>query len=164
LNKTEEGTPQGGIMSHMLSNLAFNGLEQAIRKEFPPTKKVSGSRPKIHIIRYADDLIVTGSSKHILNKVRHIIESFLKIRGPEFKTAKTRIVTIFTGFDFLGFNISRKKYNPRFNQLTGQKTVLIIKPSDKAVKAIKTRIRSIILGKRSEIQAIIKDINPLLRE
>ena len=90
-------------------------------------------------------------------------ENFLKIRGLELKPAKTRIVTIYEGFDFLGFNIKRKPFNPRLNNSTEQKTVLIIKPSNKAVKSIKTRIRDIILNKRLEITVIIKEINPVLR-
>jgi len=163
LHTTEEGTPQGGIISPMLCNLALNGLEHAIRTEFPPRKKVSDKTPKINLIRYADDLIVTGVNKEILIKVKQIIENFLKIRGLELKPAKTRIVTIYEGFDFLGFNIKRKPFNPRLNNSTEQKTVLIIKPSNKAVKSIKTRIRDIILNKRLEITVIIKEINPVLR-
>jgi len=163
LHKTNEGTPQGGIISPMLCNIALNGLEKEIRKEFPPRKLLNGKTPKVNIIRYADDLIVTGESKDILIKVKEIIENFLKIRDLELKKAKTRIITIYEGFEFLGFNISRKKYNPRLNKLTEQKTVLVIKPSNKAVKAIKLRIREIILRKKLEIAAIIKEINPVLR-
>jgi RNA-directed DNA polymerase len=94
--------------------------------------------------------------------VQNLIEEFLKERGLELKKAKTRIVTIYKGFDFLGFNISRKTYNPRLNKLTEQKTVLIIKPSDKSVKSISNKLKQII-KKTSDIAAIIKEINPLLR-
>jgi RNA-directed DNA polymerase len=93
----------------MLCNIALNGLEKEIRKEFPPRKLLNGKTPKVNIIRYADDLIVTGENKYILIKVKEIIENFLKIRDLELKKAKTRIITIYEGFDFLGFNISRKK-------------------------------------------------------
>lgn len=167
LYKTEEGTPLlfevGGIISPLLCNLALNGLEKIIRQEFPARKKILGISPKINIIRYDDDLIVTGSSEKILIEIKKIIENFLKIRGLELKKAKTRIVKIHKGFDFLGFNIFRKQYNPRLNKLTRQKTVLIIKPSDKAVELIKVQISKIILDKKLEIAAIIKEINPLLR-
>ena len=163
LHTTEEGTPQGGIISPMLCNVALNGLESNIRKEFPPIKKIDGKTPKINIIRYADDLIVTGENKELLNKVKQMIENFLKIRDLELKPAKTRIVTIYEGFDFLGFNITRKPFNPRLNKSTKQQTVLIIKPSKKAVISIKTKIRDIIFNNKFEIITIIKEINPVLR-
>jgi len=77
LYKTEEGTPQGGIISPLLCNVALNGLEGAIRKIISPTKKLLGVIPKVNIIRYADDIIVTGASKEILILVQNLIEEFL---------------------------------------------------------------------------------------
>jgi RNA-directed DNA polymerase len=112
----------------MLCNIALNGLENAIREEFPPRKTINGKRPKVDLIRYADDLIVTGENKEFINKAKIIIDNFLKTRDLELKPDKTRIITIYEGFDFLGFNISRKPFNNRLNKNTKQTTVLIIKP------------------------------------
>lgn len=162
LFSTTEGTPQGGIISPLLCNVALNGMEELIRNAFPARKVVDGSRPKVNLYRFADDLIVTGTNEQTLIQIRQIIEEFLKIRGLELKDNKTRIVTISTGFNFLGFNISRKPFNPRLNKKTYQKTVLIIKPSDKAIESIKLKIREIIF-KNNELAVIIKEINPLLR-
>lgn len=162
LFSTTEGTPQGGIISPLLCNVALNGMEELIRKAFPARKLIDGSRSKVNLFRFADDLIVTGTNEKTLIQIRHIIAEFLKLRGLELKDSKTRIVTISTGFNFLGFNISRKPFNPRLNTKSDQKTVLIIKPSDKAVKSIKHKIREII-SKNNELAVIIKEINPLLR-
>jgi len=137
-------------------------MEGLIRNAFPARKVVDGSRPKVNLFRFADDLIVTGTNEQTLIQIRQIIEQFLTIRGLELKESKTRIVTISTGFNFLGFNISRKPFNHRLNKKTYQKTVLIIKPSDKAIESIKLKIREIIF-KNNELAAIIKEINPLLR-
>lgn len=162
LFSTTEGTPQGGIISPLLCNVSLNGMEELIRNAFPARKVVDGSRPKVNLYRFADDLIVTGTNEQTLIQIRQIIEEFLKIRGLELKDSKTRIVTTSTGFNFLGFNISRKPFNPRLNKKTYQKTVLIIKPSDKAIESIKLKIREIIF-KNNELAVIIKEINPLLR-
>lgn len=159
---TEEGTPQSGVISPTLFNIALNGLEKEIHKVFPVNKTMKDGKTKVYLIRYGHDLIVTGKDKETLYKVKEIIIEFLKIRGLELKETKTRIVTIYEGFDFLGFNISRKKYNPKLNNSTNQRTVLIIKPSDKSIKSIKQKIQ-IILRNQTEILAIIKEINPILR-
>lgn len=162
LYKTTEGTPQGGIISPLLCNIALNGLEGHVKSVFPAHKDVNGKKPKVNIYRFADDLIVTGNNEEILSEIKKSIAEFLKIRGLELKDSKTRIVSIHTGFDFLGFNITRKPYNPRLNKITQQKTVLIIKPADKAVVSIKAKLKQIFLN-YNEIIAIIREINPLLR-
>lgn len=160
--KTEEGTPQGGVISPTLCNIALNGIEASIDKVYPVNKNVKGGKTKVYVCRFADDMIITAREEAILQKVKEIVTNFLAVRGLELKEAKTRIVTIQKGFDFLGFNISRKQYNPRLNNPTNQPTVLIIKPSDKAVKSIITKIRMAIINK-PEMGALIKELNPILR-
>jgi RNA-directed DNA polymerase len=160
--KTEEGTPQGGIISPTLCNIALNGIETKIREVYPVNKTMKGGKPKVYVCRYADDMVITGSQKETLVEVKEIVKTFLAERGLEIKEAKTRIGTIYDGFDFLGFNISRKKYNPFLNKHTNQPTVLIIKPSDKAIKAIKSKIREMI-SKNPNIAKLISEINPVLR-
>ena len=160
---TTEGTPQGGIISPMLCNVALNGIEKEIRKIYPVNKTVKGGKPKVYISRFADDLIVTGKDTQTLTEAKEIIQNFLKIRGLELKEAKTKIVSIYEGFNFLGFNISRKKTNPKLNNTTKQETILIIKPADKAVKSIQTKIKQIIRKKRNSMASLIKELNPILR-
>nr|AYE93292.1 DNA polymerase [Termitomyces sp.]AYE93309.1 DNA polymerase [Termitomyces sp.] len=159
---TDEGTPQGGIISPTLCNVALNGIETVIMKQYPLRKVTDGQRPKVTVFRYADDMVITGCQKEILLQVKETVKEFLAVRGLELKEAKTRICHIQEGFDFLGFNVSRKEYNPFLNNHTTQPTVLIIKPSDKAIKSIKSKIREIITKYR-EIEKIISELNPVLR-
>lgn len=101
---TTEGTPQGGVMSPTLGNIALNGIEKLIKEKVP---KIKGISQGIHVIRYADDTIITGKSKEILIKCRTILSEFLAERGLELNNNKTLITHIRDGFDFLGFNIRR---------------------------------------------------------
>ena len=160
---TDAGTPQGGVISPTLCNIALNGVEAAIHEVYPLNKNVKGGRPKIYVCRFADDMVITGINEEILHHVKEIVQEFLAIRGLELKEAKTKIVTIQKGFDFLGFNISRKPFNPRLNNHTKQPTVLIIKPSDKSIKSLISKIKMIIGSNKPEIGILVKELNPVLR-
>jgi len=160
---TEAGTPQGGIISPTLCNIALNGVEADIRQNYPVN--IKGGRPKVYVCRYADDMVITGNKKETLLQVKEILHKFLAIRGLELKEAKTRLVTIHfhEGFDFLGFNITRKDYNPTLNKPTHQPTVLIIKPSYKAISSITSKIKTILRTNGQEIAKVVKVLNPVLR-
>ena len=120
---TEEGTPQGGVASPTLANLALDGLEKAV-------KSVGNKGDKINFVRYADDFICTAYSKEILlEKVQPVIVEFLKKRGLELSLEKTKITHIDEGFDFLGFNV--RKYSGK----------LLIKPSGSSIKKFTESIR-----------------------
>ena len=98
---TDDGTPQGGIISPVLANLVLDGLEKKLRTH-------KGKQGLINIVRYADDFIITGKSKELLEtEVKPLIEKHLKERGLELSTEKTKITHIDEGFDFLGQNIRR---------------------------------------------------------
>lgn len=157
---TTEGTPQGGIISPVLCNIALNGLESEMKKTFPLKKGISSG---IHLIRYVDDMIITGKSEELLYKAKDVVEKFLKERGLQLNEKKTRITNIKEGFDFLGFNLKRKKKkNPIFNELSDQSTVLIVKPNKKGMTKFKDSIRQIIKRNKSFI-SIIKAVNPIIR-
>lgn len=102
---TDSGTPQGGVISPTLANIALNGLENYIKKEFP---RNDANNPKIKVVRYADDVIITGRNEEILKKCQHLMEEFISHRGLQLNQTKTRITCINKGIDFLGFNIVRK--------------------------------------------------------
>jgi RNA-directed DNA polymerase len=104
--ETEEGTPQGGIISPTLCNIALNGIENLIKKANPSKK---GKSPGVHVIRYADDMIITGKTQDIAIKNKNILAEFLAERGLQLNEKKTLITHIKEGFDFLGFNIRRMK-------------------------------------------------------
>jgi len=125
---TEAGTPQGGIISPILANMALDRLEAVARCAVP------GRRAnKVHVVRYADDFIITGASKEALEKsVKPAITGFLAERGLNLSGAKTRIVHIDQGFDFLGVNI--RKYSGK----------LLIKPAPEKVRAFRRSLKVFI--------------------
>jgi RNA-directed DNA polymerase len=143
---TESGTPQGGIISPVLSNLALDGLEDAVKQA---TKKAD----KINVIRYADDFVITGNSKEILEqKVKPVVVAFLAKRGLMLSEEKTHITHIDNGVDFLGFNL--RKYNGK----------LLIKPAKKSIKTFLDNIRSLIKSHPTiKTENLIRLLNPKLR-
>ena len=86
LHANEEGTPQGGISSPVLANFALDGLDRRLRERYPLRGKGSdrGRKAGVHLVRYADDFIITGKTKELLeDEVRPLVESFLCERGLE---------------------------------------------------------------------------------
>jgi RNA-directed DNA polymerase len=126
LYPTKAGTPQGGIASPLLANMTLDGLEPSIKAAVP-----RGS--KVNVIRYADDFIVTGGSREILqHRVIPAIQEFLTARGLNLSGEKTKITRIDYGFDFLGQHL--RKYGDKY----------IPTPSKGAVKAIIAKTGRII--------------------
>ena len=96
-NLTEEGVIQGGPISPALANFTLDGLEKMLRKRFPKATRES-RRAKVNLIRWADDFIITGSSKALLEQeVKPMVEAFLRERGLELSAEKTRITHVKTG-------------------------------------------------------------------
>src|SRR5712691_11596653 len=94
LYATEDGTPQGGILSPVLANMALDGLERTLRKKYPHSGKraLKGKNKQVNLIRYADDFILTGISKEVLAaEVKPLVTAFLQGRGLELSEEKTRI-------------------------------------------------------------------------
>ena len=147
---TEAGTPQGGIISPALANMTLDGLEVMLLAKFPRGKHPS---PKMNMVRYADDFIITGDSREWLeNEIKPAVVEFLAVRGLTLSPEKTKITHIKEGFDFLGWNV--RKYNGK----------LLIKPSNTNVKAHLDKIREVIKGNKTAKQAnLIKMLNPILR-
>ena len=153
---TMQGTPQGGIISPTLANMTLDGLEATIDKALGITIRPDGCRKnthKVHFIRYADDFIVTASSKEMLDiRVKPIIEAFLAERGLQLSKEKTKITHITEGFDFLGQNI--RKYS------CGK---LLIRPSKDAIRSVKEKLKGIIVKHRgSQAAVLIRNLNPVI--
>src|SRR5215469_3883491 len=107
LHPTEEGTPQGGIISPVLANMTLDGLERRLRESYPKTT-IKGIAAKVNFVRYADDFIVTAASKELLQQqIKPLIEAFMRERGLELSEEKTCVTHIENGFDFLGQNIRK---------------------------------------------------------
>jgi RNA-directed DNA polymerase len=147
---TEAGTPQGGIISPTLANLTLDGLEQLLKEKLSPRRT---PRPKVNLIRYADDFIITGSTKELLeSEVKPLVEQFMRDRGLRLSPEKTHITPIEQGFDFLGQNL--RKFGDR----------LLIQPSKKNTHALLDKMRRIIRRSRGDSQTdLIRQLNPVLR-
>ena len=89
--ESTEGTPQGGIMSPTLCNVALNGLEETIKKANPLIKGISQG---VNVIRYADDMIITARTQEVAIKNKEILAKFLSERGLELNDKKTFITHI----------------------------------------------------------------------
>jgi len=150
---TEAGTPQGGIASPTIANIALDGLEATLIEKFGRTRSAL-ERFQVRLVRYADDFIITGSSKELLeNEVKPLVENFLAERGLQLSPTKTIITHISEGFDFLGQNV--RKYKGK----------LLIKSSAKNVKAFLGKVRETIRANHSSKQETLIDLlNPIIRD
>src|SRR5215831_16218654 len=98
---TEAGTPQGGVISPLLMNIALHGMEEAVRGTY------QAKRQKAHVVRYADDLVVLHPTEEGVRLAQEVIETWLHGIGLELKASKTKITHTQTGFEFLGFTIQQ---------------------------------------------------------
>ena len=142
LKPTETGTPQGGVCSPLLSNIGLHGLEMTVKKY----------NPKLGIVRYADDFIITAKSKEELEEITPRIKQWLIERGLELSTEKTKLVHIDEGFNFLGFNL--KHYNGKLLTIPQKEKVLAF------CKKVGGIIKSMVAVKQEDL---IKKLNPILR-
>ncbi|MEQ9549400.1 MAG: group II intron reverse transcriptase/maturase [Coleofasciculus sp. G3-WIS-01] len=183
---TSEGTPQGGVISPLLANIALHGLEERIKKEFPEMSHTmretwfhkKGTKFKTpNLIRYADDFVVLHEDKSVVQRCREIISEWLSGIGLELKPEKTRLTHTLhpelsedgkAGFDFLGHNIRQYPAGKYRSNINAQGRILgfntLITPSKKASKAHQEQVGRIIKKHRSSSQAaLIKDLNPVIR-
>ena len=151
LYPTEAGVPQGGVVSPVIMNLALNGLERHIKGAFPTFQ--GHTRTKVHVIRFADDFIVTGRSKTFLEReAQPLVEQFLADRGLTLSSEKTRVTHIEDGFDFLGVQV--RKYRGK----------LLCTPAKKNVHHFLDTIRGIVKGHKQAITGnLIMQLNPVIR-
>ncbi len=151
---TGEGTPQGGVISPCLLNVALHGLEEAagVRYQTSGThagKPVAGSPVAI---RYADDMVVLCHSQQQAAQVKARLAEWLAPRGLAFNEDKTKIVHLREGFDFLAFNIRRYQRK------------LLIKPSKAAIRRLRERLAAEMRALRGgNAMAVIATLNPVIR-
>jgi len=148
---TEQGTPQGGIISPVLANMTLDGMEKALETRFRWCKSAA-IKNQVNLVRYADDFIITGRTEEHLKEAKRIVIDFLKERGLSLSEEKTRIVTIEQGFDFLGWNI--RKYSGK----------LLIKPAKNNVHKHLQKIRNTIKEMQgNEQKDLIEKLNPIIK-
>ena len=149
---TEAGTPQGGIISPTLANMTLDGIAEMLQKRFGVTGSREAAKYKVNLIRYADDFVITGSTKEVLEETRKLMVEFLKDRGLTLSEEKTKIVRIEEGFDFLGWNV--RKYDGK----------LLIRPAKKNMQTFLRKVRGIIKeSKTAKQENLVKKLNPVIR-
>jgi RNA-directed DNA polymerase len=150
---TATGLAQGSPIAPIIMNMTLDGLEALLAKTFR-RKMVKGvtTYPRVNIVRFADDVLLTAQSKENLLIAQKLIEDFLAERGLELSKTKTRIVHIDEGFDFLGQNL--RKYKDK----------LIIKPSKKNLASFLTKVRALVkLNCQSPQDKLIVVLNPVIK-
>jgi len=171
--ETEAGTPQGGVISPLLANVALHGMEEAltVRRTLRNGRVIITDEGvkydnkgmgcgKRAVVRYADDFVVFCESKEDAEKSVSILTEWLKERGLTLSPDKTRIVHLSEGFDFLGFNV--RHYKATQTSKTGWK--LLIKPSRKSVQKIRDKLRDKWRSLRAQsVNTVISHLNPIMR-
>jgi RNA-directed DNA polymerase len=167
--ETSEGTPQGGVISPLLANIALHGMEERIKQYAETLKgKKRDNRTALSLIRYADDFVILHEDITVVQRCREIISEWLHGIGLELKPSKTRLAhTLWQyeqekpGFNFLGFTV--RQFNVgKYQSKQGFKT--IITPSKDKQKVHYDRIASIIdAHKTAPQEALIRHLNPIIR-
>jgi RNA-directed DNA polymerase len=151
---TEEGVPQGGVVSPLLLNVALHGLEAAagVRYSRVGVDAAHTVADSPVLVRYADDLVVMCHTREHAEQIKARLARWLAPRGLTFNEDKTRIVHVEDGFDFLGFNVRRYRNK------------LLIKPSKAAVTRIRQRLTAQMKALRgANASAVLRTINPIVR-
>jgi RNA-directed DNA polymerase len=168
-DETRSGTPQGGVISPLLANIALHGMETALQQAFP-TK-----RNKVQFVRYADDFVVFHATEAGVKKAKTVLETWIQDIGLELKPSKTRITHTLeayqgsAGFNFLGWTVRQvpvgKTHSGKANGYSPQlgfKT--IITPSKTAVKQHTVEVGEVIKKNRPTSQGqLIKEVNAKVR-
>lgn len=159
--QNDKGTPQGGVISPLLANVALHGMENLVKS----------IDKNAYLVRYADDFVVLHNELKIIEQCKATIQKWLEGIGLELKTSKTKIVNTLNtleekspGFDFLGFNVRQYKTskNNSGKRRKGFKT--LIKPSKNSIQKHKDRIKEVVnKGKSKPQMALIKELNPIIR-
>ncbi|MBD2481701.1 group II intron reverse transcriptase/maturase [Planktothrix sp. FACHB-1365] len=171
---THESTPQAGVISPLLANIALHGLEERV-KQYAETLKGNkrNNRQALSLIRYADDFVIIHEDLNVIKKCQEIIADWLSDMGLELKPSKTKLTHTLNeidgnvGFEFLGFHIQQHKVgNYRAASIgyskLGFKT--LITPSKAQIKTHLVKIAEIIDTHKTAPQAaLISKLNPIIR-
>ena len=152
----DSGTPQGGIVSPLLANIALHGMEKALNVKYKYNGELLGKRA---VVRYADDFVILCEHKEDAEQAKNEIENWLIQKGLNLSKEKTKIIHITEGFDFLGFNI--RHYKDKSTR-TGYK--ILIKPSKEFLQKTRNDLRKIFLEHSGKnVEELIGKSNPVIR-
>lgn len=160
---TDIGTPQGGVISPLLANIALHGMEEALKVRYHSHGYV---RSKYIPIRYADDFIVMCETEKDCLEAKEILNDWLDKRGMAFALDKTSIRHAQDGFDFLGWNfrIFKNKKSKKSWQRAKNETVTLVRPSAESIKNLQKKVGELFrtyIGKEAE--HLIWKLNPILK-
>ncbi len=165
---TEAGTPQGGVISPLLANIALHGLEEAVKK----LAMTQREKQKLTVVRYADDFVIMHEDREMIDRAQTVVAEWLKGMGLELKAEKTKIAHTLIeenpGFDFLGFNVRQHQVGKHRTGKSTQGTPLgyktLIKPSKKSIGKHKERLSEVVTSHKTIPQeALISRLNPIIR-
>ena len=172
---THEGTPQGGVISPLLANIALHGMEERV-KQYARTLKGNKSKNEqaLTLIRYADDFVILHEDLKVIKECQEILKQWLAEMGLELKPSKTRISHTletyddYVGFDFLGFNIRQYQVGKHHGAKSSKGVKLgfktLIKPRAEKVKSHLKKLGEVVNSQKSSPQvALIKRLNPIIR-
>ena len=172
---TNEGTPQGGVISPLLANIALHGMEERI-KQYAETIKGNKrvNRQALSLIRYADDFVIIHEELSVVKKCQEIIANWLSDMGLELKPNKTKLTHTLNeingnvGFEFLGFHVQQHEVGNYRSAATTNGSLLgfktLITPSKAKVKTHLTKIADVIdTHKNAPQAALISELNPIIR-
>ena len=172
---TNEGTPQGGVISPLLANIALHGMEERV-KQYARTLKGNKSKNEqaLTLIRYADDFVILHEDLKVIKECQEILKQWLAEMGLELKPSKTRISHTletyddYVGLDFLGFNIRQHQVGKHHGAKSSKGVKLgfknLIKPSAEKVKSHLKKLGEVVNSQKSSPQdALIKRLNPIIR-
>jgi RNA-directed DNA polymerase len=181
-SRTDKGTPQGGVISPLLANIALNGMEKVVKEVARASQhlKFRGYSDKykaekcVNLIRYADDFVILCHNLETIKECEKAIKKWLKEIGLEINEEKTSITHTLekhegrVGFDFLGFNIRQYPQGKKQcgNNTKGKKLGFktLITPSKESIKNHTAELREIIRGMRNSTQQLlIERLNPKIR-
>ena len=165
---TDAGTPQGGVISPLLANIALHGLENEVMR----LAKTKREKENLTVVRYADDFVVIHDDRSMIERAKGVVEQWLKGVGLELKAEKTNISHTLEGndpgFDFLGFNIRQYRVGKHRSGKSPHGAILgfktLIKPSSKSIRKHKERLSQIVRSHKAAPQAaLITKLNPVIR-
>ena len=161
IHPNKSGTPQGGIISPLLANIALHGLELSITEHYNKTllrnyQKETKSRPQIGIIRYADDFVVIHPSEKIIHNVKfHVTLWLMENCGLQLSEGKSKITSTSQGYNFLGFHI--------ISINDGKRVKCKVHISKKSRKSLLSKTREVFQNNRSASSGnLILKLNPII--
>ncbi|AFZ10708.1 RNA-directed DNA polymerase (Reverse transcriptase) (plasmid) [Oscillatoria nigro-viridis PCC 7112] len=171
---TDEGTPQGGVISPLLANIALHGMENRVKQYAETLKgKKRDNRQALSLIRYADDFVIMHEDLSVVKKCQEIIAEWLRDMGLELKASKTKLTHTLikidgnVGFEFLGFHVQQHKvgyYRAASNGTIKLGFKTLITPSPAKIKVHLAKIAEVIDTHKTAPQAaLISKLNPIIR-